>query len=106
MVKNYKNLVILKHKKKAMTSEVFEIKELFADLEDDIIKDLQSQLAKQMIDNYTLNNSINELIKKYEELKKLYDMEKQQNTNLLKNNLSLQSQVDIQKRKLRKQVYI
>ena len=87
-------------------SEKFEIKELFADLEDDIIKDLQSQLAKQMIDNYKLNNSINELIKKYEELKKLYDMEKQQNTNLLKNNLSLQSQVDIQKRKLRKQLYI
>ena len=88
------------------SDEVFEIKELFADLEDDIIKDLQSQLAKQMIDNYKLNNSINELIKKYEELKKLYDMEKQQNTNLLKNNLSLQSQVDIQKRKLRKQLYI
>ena len=87
-------------------SEKFEIKELFADLEDDIIKDLQSQLAKQMIDNYKLNNSINELIKKYEELKKLYDIEKQQNTNLLKNNLSLQSQVDIQKRKLRKQLYI
>ena len=89
-----------------MSSEVFEIKELFDGLEDDIIRDLQSQLTKQMIDNYKLSNSINEMIKKYDELKTLYDMEKKQNNYLLKNNLSLQSQVDIQKRKLRKQVYI
>ena len=89
-----------------MSSEVFEIKELFDGLEDDIIRDLQSQLTKQMIDNYKLSNSINEMIKKYNELKTLYDMEKKQNNYLLKNNLSLQSQVDIQKRKLRKQVYI
>lgn len=103
--------------------ETFELEDLFAHVEDDVIKTLEeenkllteqinkykeditnftNELIQIKVSNYRINNKFNEQIKKYDELQNLYNNERQHNKELMKNIISLQGKFDNEKRRNRR----
>ena len=103
--------------------ETFEIEDLFANIEDDIIKTLEkenktlaeqldkykedcmklgNELAQIKVSNYRINKMFGEQMTKYEEMQKLYANERQHNKELMKNNITLQGRFDNERKRNRR----